>query len=1007
MSIFDNENNLPGVITEVEADYSYGYDTSLFGTTDSELVIGTAFDGPVGVPTPVYSPEHAAYVFGAPYDSTKKQEATLTAGVQDAWDRGCRTIYAVRVGGKDLYKDFNFCVDNGFKLRVSSMFPSNTGKEVYMYYDNSKGAEKVSFYKPASRATIAEKKSGLVTSSNAVLVTELKLAEDRSINYDSKLVDMINLVNSDAYNNVIKLSIVNADGVDVTNSMEAYEIPLGVMYPGAYFIGRNANAKGLTEKTETQFCLLENGVTKPYSDFTDAYFRKLIINTDVTQNLPIYAAKADDLRTILRDVSITMIKPYDFLKQSGISDRAWIPDFVDYEETNLSSFELYKRLGCGYAVTARAERRLDSNNNELSPRIRETPTEDTANRIQAIEDGIYSVLQDAEIRYRALTCAYADQKISGKLPRATDFQKAIAKEVEVLSVDATSQTKAIVLTPKVDAAERVNAKAYEVSFKDISKDTNKTVAVSDIYTNAVFEVIGAVAKAADLAKANFAAGTKVLVEDTNEFKHFTTSGLVDLDAKTLAGKSFIVKGTDGKNALYTVDAAGIVSKPADVMSTKVVDVDATKANQDKENADAAAATPPRTPKTVDKVMKTVNAKFVLGSILDNVFVYASGAGNELTPVGDFENVTKDDNEKTVVFAENLPTGVNKVVIGSTVFVNTTLEELVELLNTNVITSKLFTAAMSNDGAVEKDEFVENTNGKFPQVYTEKFSLAADRSIGYDYSLYIPYRTTDNFARQLAQHCTYTELKTTPTFGFIGCQRMTNVGLKSVSDKVTDLLEMDFDLYAKTNSGRDILDRQNRPYPIGKNVSIVFAQYAVPMTDYNYTYSATGAAGYAGMVSTLPLDQSSTAQAIAIDSTNFSLTQYQLGKLTSKGIVTMRKSFSKGIVVTDGITMAPSDSVYRRLSCSRIVGSIEELIRAAAEPFIGKQNHTANRNALHTAIKSKLDKIVGTLVEKYNFTMNTDTRIEKFNYIDITYQIVPIYEIREIRNTIQVKDNLTV
>ena len=44
-------------------------------------------------------------------------------------------------------------------------------------------------------------------------------------------------------------------------------------------------------------------------------------------------------------------------------------------------------------------------------------------------------------------------------------------------------------------------------------------------------------------------------------------------------------------------------------------------------------------------------------------------------------------------------------------------------------------------------------------------------------MYIPYRTVDNFARQLAQHCTYTELKTGPTHGFIGCERMTNFRFK--------------------------------------------------------------------------------------------------------------------------------------------------------------------------------------------------------------------------------------
>ena len=105
-------------------------------------------------------------------------------------------------------------------------------------------------------------------------------------------------------------------------------------------------------------------------------------------------------------------------------------------------------------------------------------------------------------------------------------------------------------------------------------------------------------------------------------------------------------------------------------------------------------------------------------------------------------------------------------------------------------------------------------------------------------------------------------------------------------------------------------------------------------------------------------------------------------------------------------MAPSESVFRRLSTTRIVGAVEELIRAAAEPFIGKENHAANRNALNTELKAALDKIKGTLIEQYEFKMNLDVSIQKLSYIEVTYQIVPIYEIREVRNTIKMVDTIS-
>ena len=100
-------------------------------------------------------------------------------------------------------------------------------------------------------------------------------------------------------------------------------------------------------------------------------------------------------------------------------------------------------------------------------------------------------------------------------------------------------------------------------------------------------------------------------------------------------------------------------------------------------------------------------------------------------------------------------------------------------------------------------------------------------------------------------------------------------------------------------------------------------------------------------------------------------------------------------------MAPADSVFRRLSSSRIVGACEDLIRAASEPYIGKQNHSANRNALKTAIKSNLNKVVGTLIADFEFSMADVSSTAKLSYISIDYTIVPIYEIREIRNNIKI------
>ena len=122
-----------------------------------------------------------------------------------------------------------------------------------------------------------------------------------------------------------------------------------------------------------------------------------------------------------------MVEDWDFLDNTEVPDRAFVPNKEDYEQADISGFDLYKALGTGFAITAKAEKRVDSTGKELTPRVRETPMDDD-NHTMPIIDGIYSMLQDAEVRYRVLTCASADETISGKLPRANDFKKGNSTE---------------------------------------------------------------------------------------------------------------------------------------------------------------------------------------------------------------------------------------------------------------------------------------------------------------------------------------------------------------------------------------------------------------------------------------------------------------------------------------------------------------------------------------------------------------------------------------------------
>lgn len=979
MALITNQEFLPGVITQVESEYNYGYDSSLFGTTDAVLVIGTAFNGPAGIPVEVYTPEHARYIFGGAYDSATRTQATLVGAVQDAYDRGCRTIYAMRISGKRIYKDFQFSRDTALRLRISGVYPSNEAKDYFMVYNNVEGLEEIKIYKPANRATIQEKMQGMVENMDSVVVNQILLNRDYGLTKSSSLEDVIRVVNDHRYNNVIRLAIIDENGVDVTlTSPEARDLRLGDLLPGAYMIGRDDSLCVAT--THLDFRLIENESERPYEGFNDILYKVVAINSDISAEFPIYADidNEDRLINMIAAVGVSTRGDFDFLETSGLADRVFAKDKVDYEEVRMSNFEIYSKLGSGYAITARAERRTDALGNEIVPKVKETPASDV-NRIAPIRDGSYSMLENLPVKYRVLTVGEYDEEIGGRLPRPADFE--IASPISY-----TVFNDLITITPVVQEDSKTDPKSFTIVIDELPDA--QVSSIDKLYMDKTFKVIPRVELADEetvLDNAIVDEGTYVMVVDAvtdpldpvGKLKRYNDGVFHTVnDVQTFAGEVYIVAGKL-------------------MEGVQVVD------DLEFHNIDPVAFTYP-----VGEDPQYLGKEYIL--VENNSKVYAFKVLAELepedvTPLGDIRTMLSDNREKNIIYAQYNFFETNPIVVKSGTLEGTTLEEFVEMLNEHESLRREFNFSIADGALAYKDDYVvelaDDTNG-LGIVYP----LAADKAFSYDYSKYIPYKTNDNFARQLAQHCTYTGLKTSPTHGFIGATIISDVGLASIANKVSQIAGMEFEMFAKNQNGRNMLDRNNLPFPIGKNISMIFTQYFVNMDD-GYRFVSNGAAGYAGMVSTLPLNQSSTNQPFAILNTMFDLTNSQLVRLTQKGIVTVKQSFTRGSVITDGITMAPAESSFRRLSVARVINSIEELIREAVEPYIGRQNHAANRDSMRTAIESRMQKVKGKLIEDYRFNMIVDPRILKFNYIDIDYQIVPIYEIREVRNRITVKDQL--
>ena len=1018
MSIFSNEDYLPGVVTEIESVYANEYDTSLFGTTDSVVIIGTAFDGPTGEIVPVYSTTHAAYLFGKSYDAITRKETDLVAGIQDAWDQGCRTIYAFRINGIEMYKDFKFAIDTDCKLRIRSRYPSNLGKQVYLKFDNTRGAETITIFKPAIRSTIREKMNGLVESDTAVMVNELHLGTDYAFTRDSKLVDIIDIVNNHVYNNVLEMAIIDKDGNDITNSPEAYDITLGCMFPGVYFMGRGESACTKRTSVATNIIMSDTD-TKPFTNFAGNYYQDLVFNSDVASEYPIYYKASDiaKMREVLLTAGVTMKEADDYLTSAGVSERAFLDDEVDYEEVSMTPFEIYQRLGEGYAVTAIAERRVDGNNNELLPKVKEAPLDDPL-RIQPIGDGGYSTLQDAKIKYRVLASGIcADQEIGGKIPKASAFKTTLTNSVDLMN-------GLISVTPKVGEDVTTKAKAYTFSIGNHNLATDPIALSSEnLFTDKVAKDIGFSDNLEDvLAITNATPGEAVAVsstitsttiegEDENAHEVTTTSTTYKLYVANEKGKF-----TDNVDKNYAGSYTGDQNVVMYGGQFYAAGNKLFKASLDNTNKVVLAE--------VDITEDLNDKTYVLVESADKLFVEKIAAAG-LTPVCEFNeamNISKDEDAEVglLVFVQTNEVGNNTVQIKGVDFASLTLTDFVERLNESVL-GTLFTFKMTPAGIILKDEYLVDADAqaKSDAIRSGNSSatsmigdgatvvLAADRERGYDYTKHIPYYTTDNFMRQLAQHCTYTELKTGPARGVIGFKRVTDLSKSNLAKKVAELKARDWNLYAKTYYGRNMLDNNNMPYPIGRNVSAVFTQNRVT-TPSDYVQVCNGASAYAGMVSALPLEQSSTAQPINI-TPMFELTHSQLTTLTGAGIVSVRSSFTRGFVITDGITMAPSDDLLKRLFNTRVMGYVEDLLRAACEPFIGKANSSANRNSLNTAVDSALSRITenrnandgSALLLSYDFNLVDDGTAEQYTYIDIYYNIRPMNEIRNIYNHIRV------
>jgi hypothetical protein len=179
---------------------------------------------------------------------------------------------------------------------------------------------------------------------------------------------------------------------------------------------------------------------------------------------------------------------------------------------------------------------------------------------------------------------------------------------------------------------------------------------------------------------------------------------------------------------------------------------------------------------------------------------------------------------------------------------------------------------------------------------------------------------------------------------------------------------------------------------------------------NTSMNSSGAAGYAGLITSLAPQSSTTNKQVAGLLPLKLLSSSQANNLTGIRHVTLYTR-STGFTVASGLTGAHNvsryvRSDYTRLSTLRITQSAVDLIRAIASKYIGEPNNAPQMNALDAEIDQILLSMKGQgALNSYSFSITSTPDQRVLGELDINLTLVPAFEITTINLTVSLSKEL--
>lgn len=172
----------------------------------------------------------------------------------------------------------------------------------------------------------------------------------------------------------------------------------------------------------------------------------------------------------------------------------------------------------------------------------------------------------------------------------------------------------------------------------------------------------------------------------------------------------------------------------------------------------------------------------------------------------------------------------------------------------------------------------------------------------------------------------------------------------------------------------------------------------------------GAAAYAGLITSLAPQSSTTNKSLGGVTQLRLLSAKQANDLTGMRYVTMLNR-TKGLTVASGVSGAYNVTKYVRsdfvrLTTVRIVHAAVDLIRSVADKYLGEPNNAPQMNALDAEIDQVLLSLKGQgALNGYQFAISSTPDQRVLGELDINLTLVPAFEITRINLVVSLSKEL--